>query len=120
MCCVGVGVGVAPRHTRPNFHTRPQCLSYTYLPSRSPPVIAVGMCMGVGAGRDISEDRMGGGGGAGTQKFMYQKWPSSIFPVVNSVAYWQDTSKREGAQSVNQVNSHGVIHKPRIPPLTPK
>ena len=26
-----------------------------------------------------------GGGGSGTQKFMYQKWPCQIFPLVNFV-----------------------------------
>ena len=27
----------------------------------------------------------GGGGGAGTQKFVHQKWPDQIFPIVNFV-----------------------------------
>ena len=33
-----------------------------------------------------------------------------------SIAYWQGTSKREGAQSVNQPVSHKVIQKAPIPP----
>ena len=31
-----------------------------------------------------------------------------------SIAYWQDTSKREGAQSVNQLGSHKVIQNPPL------
>ena len=38
----------------------------------------------------------------------------------NYIAYWQDTSKREGAQSVNQLARHEVIQKPPIPLPTPK
>ena len=38
----------------------------------------------------------------------------------NSIACWQDTSKREGAQSINHLASHKVIQKPPIPPPTPK
>ena len=38
----------------------------------------------------------------------------------NSIAYQQDTSKREGAQSVNQLGSHKVIQKPPILPQMPK
>ena len=37
-----------------------------------------------------------------------------------SIAYRQDTSKRDGAQSVNQLASHEVIQKPPIPRPTPK
>ena len=40
--------------------------------------------------------------------------------TVNSIAYLQDTSKREGAQSVNHLASHEVIKKTPIPPPTPK
>ena len=32
----------------------------------------------------------------------------------NSIAYRQDTSKREGAQPVNQLANHAVIQKPPI------
>ena len=31
--------------------------------------------------------RREGGGGSGTQKFVYQKWCKSIFPVANSIAF---------------------------------
>ena len=34
----------------------------------------------------------------------------------NSIAYRQDTSKREGAQSLNQLGSHEAIQKPPPPP----
>ena len=43
-----------------------------------------------------------------------------LFRWGNSIAYRQDTSKRGGAQSVNQLASHEVIQKPPHPPPTPK
>ena len=38
--------------------------------------------------------------------------------VANSIAYWQGTSKREGAQSVHQ--SIKITQKPPTPAQTPK
>ena len=38
----------------------------------------------VGGGRELLEGEEGGGG-SGTQKFVYQKWPDQIFPMVNFV-----------------------------------
>ena len=40
--------------------------------------------------------------------------------IKNSITYRQDTSKREGAQSVNQLSHHKVIQKPPILRPTPK
>ena len=36
-------------------------------------------------GRLLSVGGGGGGGGFGTQKFVYQKWPDQIFPIVNFI-----------------------------------
>ena len=73
-----------------------------------------------GGGVQGSIRRQEGGGGSGTQKFVYQKWPNKIFLMINSIAYQQGTSKREGAQSVNQSISHEIIQKPPDPLQTPK
>ena len=35
--------------------------------------------------RQGSIRRGGGGAGSGSQKFVYQKWPDNVFPVVNCV-----------------------------------
>ena len=45
-------------------------------------------------GRDVLEERKGGG--SGTQKFVFQKWPDKIFPMVNFVFSRDGHFSREG------------------------
>ena len=37
----------------------------------------------MGRGQRAGKYEKGGGGGSGTQKFVYQKWPDQNFPIVN-------------------------------------
>ena len=53
-------------------------------------------------------DGVGGGGGSGTQNFVYQKWPKSRFPVVNSIVSHYEIWAQGG----------GVL-VPQPPPLPP-
>ena len=39
----------------------------------------------VGVGREVLEGGEGGGGGSGTQKLVYQKWPDQVFPFIKFV-----------------------------------
>ena len=59
----------------------------------------------------------GQGAGAGPAYAVVDPWR---LKNGNSIAHRQDTSKREGAQSIDQLASHEVIQKTPIPPPTAK
>ena len=61
---------------RRNTHRREPCMSFIR-------VAFAGENPGAKAwGRPALEEE-GGGRGSGTQKFVYQEWPKSMFPLVN-------------------------------------
>ena len=66
---------------------------------------------------------IGGGGGVTpprTPPLHPHPFPMFEADSHSSIAYRQDTSKREWAQLVNQLVSPEVIQKPPTPPATPK